>query len=95
LCRPAFGGSGNSNSEGAEGDFSCSMRRSSGLRTLVTLELLQEARQFDLRYTCDDCVHFVGGASGERCAHGYPLGERRERVLRPGDDLAFCKEFEG
>ena len=68
------------------------------MRTPVTLRLLDEARRFALRYACDDCVHFVvasaSSAADERCAQGYPLGERSARALVVGDELAFCKEFE-
>lgn len=59
------------------------------MRTRVTLQLLEEAERFSLRYTCDDCAHFY-----ETCAHGWPGGERR-RTLAVGEDLEFCKEFEG
>jgi hypothetical protein len=60
------------------------------MRTPVTLRFLEEAQQFALRYTCDDCALFVG----KECAHGYPPGERSARVLRIGDEIVFCKEFE-
>jgi hypothetical protein len=56
------------------------------------LQILREIEAFRLRYTCDDCAHF--DARAERCAHGYPLGERK-RVLREGHEIVFCKEFEG
>lgn len=60
------------------------------MRTRVDLRFLVEAKEFSLRFTCDDCAHF----DGERCAHGYPEGERRDRSVREGDEIAFCKEFE-
>jgi hypothetical protein len=62
------------------------------MRTRVTLQILREIEAFRLRYTCDDCAHF--DARGERCAHGYPLGERK-RALHVDDEIVFCKEFEG
>jgi hypothetical protein len=67
------------------------------MKTLVTLQFLEEARAHRLRYTCDECAHFVGGAAqeDESCAHGYPLGERRDRPLHEGDVVSFCKEWEG
>ena len=61
------------------------------MRSPVTLQFLEEVRRFDLRFACDDCAHF----EPERCLHGYPLGERRARVLSVGDHVEFCKEFEG
>jgi hypothetical protein len=62
------------------------------MKTRVTLRFLDEADRFALRYACDDCAHF--SARETACAHGYPLGERRGRTLRDGDELSFCKEFE-
>jgi hypothetical protein len=59
------------------------------MKTPVTLQLIEEAKRFGLRYTCDDCAHFTG----ERCAHGYPRGERK-RALTVGEHIEFCKEFE-
>jgi hypothetical protein len=56
----------------------------------VTLQLIEEAERFALRYACDDCAHF----HEEVCAHGYPPGERR-RALQPNEEIEFCKEFEG
>ncbi|MBI2393899.1 MAG: hypothetical protein HYV09_30285 [Deltaproteobacteria bacterium] len=72
------------------------------MKTRVDLRLLEEVRRFDLRFTCDDCAHFArssdvsaGGDGGgaERCAHGWPRGER-SRPLSPGEQIEFCKEFE-
>ncbi|MGZ3416603.1 MAG: hypothetical protein ACXVEF_24950 [Polyangiales bacterium] len=60
------------------------------MKTRVTLQLLEEARRWELRFTCDECAHF----QGDRCAHGWPEGER-SRTLREGETIAFCKEFEG
>ncbi|GAC1361751.1 MAG: hypothetical protein NVSMB47_14030 [Polyangiales bacterium] len=61
---------------------------------MVTLRLLDEMSRFALRYTCDDCVHFVE-RDGGRCAEGWPLGARRARPLHDGAELEFCKAFEG
>ena len=63
------------------------------MRTPVTLRLLEEIVVHRLRYTCDDCAHFFELPT-PRCAHRFPLGERRARVLEAGDTLEFCKEFE-
>ena len=62
------------------------------MRTRVTLQILREIEAFRLRYACDDCAHF--DARTPRCTHGYPLGERK-RALSVGDEIVFCKEFEG
>jgi hypothetical protein len=59
------------------------------MKTRVTLQLIEEAARFDLRYACDDCALFTG----EACAHAWPGGERR-RELQAGEQIEFCKEFE-
>jgi len=61
------------------------------MKTRVTLQLLREIESYRLRYACDDCAHFT---KDETCAHGYPNGERT-RALAVGDEIVFCKEFEG
>ncbi len=63
------------------------------MKTRVTLQFLEEARRYDLRFTCDECAHFVETPK-PCCAHGWPAGERT-RALDPGDEIVFCKEFEG
>lgn len=69
------------------------------MHTRVTLELLAEARTFGLRWACEHCAHFDPSrdARGVRgaCGNAWPTGEHREARLREGDELAFCKEFEG
>lgn len=72
------------------------------MRTRVTLELLAEARDFSLRWACEHCAHFdptreSRGGRGARgaCGNAWPMDEHREARLREGDELAFCKEFEG
>ncbi|GAC1352380.1 MAG: hypothetical protein NVS3B20_26250 [Polyangiales bacterium] len=60
----------------------------------VNLRFIAEVSTFQLRYTCDDCAHFIARDAGQ-CGHGYPLGERRAKPLALGGEVAFCKEFEG
>jgi hypothetical protein len=54
----------------------------------------EEARRYDLRFTCEDCGHF--DAAREACRHGWPVElHRRSRYQRDGvDEIVFCKEFE-
>lgn len=59
------------------------------MKTRVTLQLLEQIAQFDLRFTCEECAHFTGTG----CAHGWPGGERK-RALLDGEEIEFCKEFE-
>lgn len=59
------------------------------MKTRVTLQLIEEAQRFDLRYACDDCAHF----GDEKCGNGWPGGERR-RTLLAEESIEFCKEFE-
>lgn len=62
------------------------------MRTHVDLRLLQEVREFSLRYSCEDCGYFVPGTLS--CALEYPNQEHVRRQLEAGDLLVFCKEFE-
>jgi hypothetical protein len=59
---------------------------------VVTDQLRSEARAFRLRFTCEDCAHFVPEARA--CAHGYPTEPHRSLELATRTTLEFCKEFE-
>jgi hypothetical protein len=69
------------------------------LKTPVDSRLLSEAARFDLRFACDDCVHF-DAERAPTCAHGWPIRLRRSALdaERTSDaerePVAFCKEFE-
>ena len=54
----------------------------------------EEARRYDLRFTCEDCGLF--DAAHEQCRHGWPVElHRRSRYQYEGvDEIVFCKEFE-
>lgn len=65
----------------------------------LTEELLDEAKRYALRSSCQHCLFFV--AEESRCAHGWPdEGESRWPLDKPDEDgkqptwVAFCKEFE-
>jgi hypothetical protein len=60
------------------------------VKTPIDARLRDEASRFQLRYRCDDCVHF--DAARERCTHGYPTAPHR--VGLDGEVLVFCKEFD-
>jgi hypothetical protein len=62
------------------------------VRTRVDLRLREEAARFQLRFTCEDCVHFA--AERRACANGYPTAPHLEVDLSLEDSLEFCKEFE-
>jgi len=62
------------------------------VKTVVTEELKREADAFSLRFTCEDCAHFVVDAGA--CAHGYPTEAHRSLTLATLTTLEFCKEFE-
>ena len=69
------------------------------MRFALTETLLREARQFELRSACRDCVYWRA-ARGE-CLHGWPdEGQRRwpiDALDASGTvptEVAFCKEFE-
>ncbi|MEZ4220273.1 MAG: hypothetical protein R3B13_05030 [Polyangiaceae bacterium] len=58
----------------------------------VTSEFRREAREFRLRYCCEDCAHFEPDEA--RCAHEYPCEAHRQRDLESCHEVVFCKEFE-
>lgn len=70
------------------------------MRFPLTLELVEQARQFALRSACRDCF-FWSERRGE-CWHGWPdEGQRRWPLDSPDSaeaavpaEAAFCKEFE-
>ena len=65
----------------------------------LTLQLIEEARRFQLRSACRDC--FYWSERRNECWHGWPdEGQRRWPLdARDADgnlptEAAFCKEFE-
>ncbi len=55
----------------------------------------EQAQQFDFKYSCEDCGHFI--VPLQACAHKWPLLDHR--LPHSGADEAerevvFCKEFE-
>ena len=69
------------------------------MRFPLTSKLVEEARRFELRSACRDCL-FWRAAKGV-CLHGWPdEGQRRWPIDAPDADgnppveAAFCKEFE-
>jgi hypothetical protein len=61
------------------------------MKTRIDDQLRREARQFRLRFTCEDCAHFEVAES--RCVEGYPNAEHRDSSLT-GAEVLFCKLFE-
>ncbi|QQR89134.1 MAG: hypothetical protein IPJ88_13060 [Myxococcales bacterium] len=52
-----------------------------------------ERRQFSLRFTCEDCLHFDEGKG--RCAHDYPVQEHLAEYYQSSEvKIVFCKDFE-
>ena len=60
--------------------------------TVVDQRLRDEAREFALRFGCEDCAHFV--PEGALCANGYPTSPHAGVDLATKTHLEFCKEFE-
>jgi hypothetical protein len=63
----------------------------------LTLQLIEEAKQYELRSACCHCFFW----RGDKCAHDWPdEGQRRWPLDTPDADgktpayAAFCKEFE-
>ena len=72
------------------------------MKTVVDSRLREQARRFELRFACDDCVHFHLAELPE-CSLGYPAAPRRAALevwppSRPSPAGAgaveFCKSFE-
>jgi hypothetical protein len=69
------------------------------VRFPLTQQLIDEARRFELRSACRDCLFWL--AKRQECLHGWPdEGQRRWPLDAPLADgaapteAAFCKEFE-
>jgi len=62
------------------------------VRTLIDATLRDEARRFELRFTCVDCAHFA--VERQACANGYPNRPHLSVDLEAQQALEFCKEFE-
>ena len=62
------------------------------MRTPVDAQLQDEARRFQLRFTCEHCVHFA--AERRACANEYPTHAHLDIDLERRESLEFCKEFE-
>ena len=62
------------------------------MRTPVDEQLREEAQAFQLRFGCEDCVHFATDRNA--CANGYPTQPHLDVRLERRAHLYFCKEFE-
>lgn len=62
------------------------------MRTLVDSRLREEARRFELRFTCEACVHFA--EARRACANEYPTQAHLGVDLEQRESLEFCKAFE-
>ena len=69
------------------------------MRFPLTAQLIDEARRFNLRSACRDCIFWIERT--QSCLHGWPdEGQRRWPLDAPLPDgsapteAAFCKEFE-
>jgi hypothetical protein len=60
--------------------------------TEVDEQLREEARRFELCFTCETCAHFDPAAV--RCASGYPTEPHRGIRLAEARSIVFCKEYE-
>jgi hypothetical protein len=60
--------------------------------SLVDQQLRREARQFELRFGCESCVHFAPESGS--CGNGYPTKPHLLIDLERVAALEFCKEFE-
>lgn len=66
----------------------------------LTLQLVEEARRFELRSACRDCAFWL--TKRNECLHGWPdEGQRRwpldvdqAGTAELPDSVSWCKEFE-
>jgi hypothetical protein len=58
----------------------------------LTLALLREIEQYQLRSSCQHCLFFLAASQG--CGHGWPNQEQRQWPLTDAAEAPFCKEFE-
>lgn len=62
------------------------------MRHTADERFLTEARVYQLRFTCEHCVHFVEATRG--CGEGFPNADHLEKPLVVGSEMVFCKSFE-
>jgi hypothetical protein len=62
------------------------------VKTVVDQRFREEARRFQLAFTCEACAYFA--PESQRCSNGYPNHAHRARPLNSQQELEFCKEFE-
>ncbi len=62
------------------------------MHSIVDERLRVEAAAFELRFSCEHCVHAVLPELG--CSLGYPNDEHRSASLEGRQLLTFCKEFD-
>ncbi|HVY29412.1 MAG TPA: hypothetical protein VHB79_22795 [Polyangiaceae bacterium] len=58
----------------------------------VDEQLRGEARQFRLRFGCEDCAHFA--PETRTCSNGFPTAPHLGIDLARVQSLEFCKAFE-
>jgi len=65
------------------------------VRIFVDPHYLKQRAEFDLRATCEDCVHFDNVA--QACSltfHVEPHLQKTHGALQDGDAMMYCKTFE-
>jgi hypothetical protein len=62
------------------------------MRHVTDERFVLEAQTYELRFTCEHCVHFVEGTRA--CGEGFPNAEHLSKPLVCGSETVFCKSFE-
>lgn len=62
------------------------------MKTIVDEALRREAREFALRFGCEECAHYE--REGDGCSNGFPHEAHKARRLELLDAIEFCKLFE-
>jgi hypothetical protein len=60
--------------------------------TVVDARLRQDIEGYELKYSCEDCIHFEEQAAG--CSLGFAPEPHRARTIELGSTIVFCKTFE-
>lgn len=62
------------------------------MKTRVDERLVREARDFALRFGCEECAHYEGEHGS--CSNGFPNKPHKGTRLDVLNEIEFCKLFE-
>jgi hypothetical protein len=62
------------------------------MNTRVDLQLRSDVAEYNLKFCCEDCVHYDPNVPD--CSLGFRSAQHRGRALELGSFIVFCKAFE-